>query len=301
MDEMVNQLYKMTVARTADFFTYLASKPRDGWGLELTTVGHQHVAPRSQYPPAGHPKSHAFGWKRGRKLDEYHLIYIPGGAGCFETRREILDVLAGDLVLIDKGDWHRYRPNEKTGWEAYWVGFKGTYFEKHICGDVLKQRKSTLRSLGYRPELIDIFDQLINLSRREAPIFKTVSLGLLCQILRYPTAPSKVKTADQSVADLAVAFIRRNLFSTVDFHELASSLGLSYSRFRFVFKSTTGIAPHQFLLKERIACAKRLLKNPAVEIKTVGYKAGFRSSSYFSRVFRRKTGVTPSAQRAHRN
>jgi AraC-like DNA-binding protein len=301
MDEMVNQLYKMTIVRRADFFAYLTAKPHDEWGVELTTVGHQHVAPHSKYPPAGHPKTHDFDWKDGRELNEYHLVYIPSGAGCFETRRKIVDVVAGDLILIYKGDWHRYRPHDETGWEAYWVGFKGAYFEKYIRGEVFNRRKSTVQSLGYRPELIELFDQLIDLSRREAPLFKTVSLGCLSQILSYATAPNEVNISARNVADAAIAFIRRNLFATVDFHELASSLGISYSRFRSVFKSTTGIAPHQFLLNERIACAKRLLKNPAVEIKAVGYKAGFRSSSYFSKIFRRKTGMTPSAERAKRD
>jgi AraC-like DNA-binding protein len=166
---------------------------------------------------------------------------------------------------------------------------------------VFTRRKSTLQSLGYRPKLAKLFDQLIDLSRRETPLFKTVSLGCLLQILAYATAPNEVTTATRNVVDPAIVFIRRNLFAKVDFHELASSLGISYSRFRSSFKHTTGIAPHQFLLNERIACAKRLLKNPAIEIKTVGYKTGFRSASYFCRIFRRKTGTTPSAERVKRD
>ena len=234
-------------------------------------------------------------------MNEYHLVYVPGGAGRFETRARMVEVAAGDLILVYKGDWHRYRPHDETGWEAYWVGFKGRYIEKYVCRKVFVRRKSTLQSLGHQPELVKLFDQLIDLSRRETPLFKTVSLGCLLQILAYATAPNEVKIPAQIVADPAVAFIRRNLFAKVDFHEFASSLGISYSRFRSLFKSTTGVAPHQFLLNERIACAKRLLKNPAIEIKTVGYKTGFRSASYFCRTFRRKTGITPSAERAKRD
>jgi AraC-like DNA-binding protein len=287
--------------RKADLFAYLTAKPHDDWGVELTTVGHQHAAPRSTYPPPGHPRTHAFEWKDGRELNEYHLVYVTSGAGRFETRRKLVEVTAGDLILIYKGDWHRYRPHEETGWEAYWVGFKGRYIEKYVSGKVFTRRKSTLQSLGYRPELVKLFDQLIDLSRRETPLFKNVSLGCLLQILAYAAAPDKVKIPAAIVADPAIVFIRRNLFADVDFHELASSLGISYSRFRSLFKNRTGFAPHQYLLNERIACAKRLLKNPAIEIKTVGYKTGFRSSSYFCRIFRRKTGITPSAERAKRD
>ena len=301
MDEMINQLYKMTMLKRADFFAYLTAKPHDDWGVELTTVGHQQAAPRSKYPPPGHPRTHAFEWKDGRQLNEYHLVYVAGGAGSFETRGRIVEVAAGDMILVYTGEWHRYRPHDDTGWEAYWVGFKGRYIEKYVSGKVFTRRKSTVQSLGYQPELVKLFDQLIDLSRRETPLFKAVSLGCLLQILAYATASNEVKPPAQIATDPAVAFIRRNLFTKVDFHELASSLGISYSRFRSVFKNTTGIPPHQFLLNERIACAKRLLKNPAIEIKTVGYKTGFRSSAYFCRIFRRKTGITPAAERAKRD
>jgi AraC-like DNA-binding protein len=299
---MINQLYKMTMPRKADLFAYLTGKSAEHWGVELTTVGHQHAAPRTQYPPPGHPRTHAFAWKDGRELNEYHLVYVLSGAGCFETRRQTLEVAAGDLILIYKSDWHRYRPREETGWEAYWVGFKGRYIEKTICGKVFTRRRSTVQSLGYRLELVKLFDQLIDLSRRETPLFKAVSLGCLLQILAHATtAPNEARAPARHVADSAITLIRRNLFAKVDFHELASSLGISYSRFRSSFKNATGTAPHQFLLNERIACAQRLLRNPGIEIKTVGYKTGFRSAAYFCRIFRRKTGITPSAERAKRD
>jgi AraC-like DNA-binding protein/mannose-6-phosphate isomerase-like protein (cupin superfamily) len=289
--------------RKADFFAYLTAKPHEDWGIELTTVGHQHVAPRSKYPPSGHPITHAFEWKHGRELNEHHLVYVPSGAGYFETRRKAVEVAAGDLLLIHKSDWHRYRPHDETGWEAYWMGFKGRDIEKYVGGKVFALRKSTLQTLGYRPGLMQLFDQLIDLSRRDTPLFKTVSLGCVLQILAYAAVPTEATVPARkkvAVVDTAIVFIRRNLFAKVDFHELAGSLGISYSRFRSLFKNATGIAPHQFLLNERIACAKRLLKNPVIEIKTVGYKAGFRSASYFCKIFRRKTGITPSAERSRR-
>jgi len=287
--------------RKADFFAYLTARPDDDWGIDLTVVGHQQVAPHAKYPPPGHPRAYDFKWKDGRQLDEYHVVYVTCGAGDFETRRNAVKVAAGDLILIYKNDWHRYRPCDETGWEAYWVGLKGSYIEKYICGKVFSHRKSTLQRLGYQPELIKLFDQLIELSRRDAPLFKIASLGCLLQIIAYATAPNEERKLHGSIADPAIDLIRRNLFAKVDFHELASTLGISYSRFRSIFKEATGLAPHQFLLNERIACAKRLLKDPTIEIKTVGYKTGFPSSSYFCRIFRRKTGMTPSAERAKRD
>jgi AraC-like DNA-binding protein len=306
---LIIRWYKMPMRNTADFFTYLISNPADDWGVELTTVGYYHAAPRTRYPPPGHPKTHAFEWRNGRQLDEYQIIYVPAGTGCLETRHQTSDVRAGDLILLYTGDWHRYRPNINKGWETYWVGFKGPYIEKYVRDRLFTGPTSITRSIGHHhKELISVFDQLIDLSRKDEALFKRMALGALLQIVAHASIPpSTENTAENaarppsSISEKAEAFMRQNLFTDIDFHRLASSFGLSYSRFRSLFKDQTGIAPHQFLLGERIACAKRLLKDPAVEIKTIGYKVGFGSPSYFSRFFRRKTGITPSAARAARN
>lgn len=290
--------------KSADFFTYLINNPADDWGLEITTVGYHHAAPHTRYPPPGHPKTHNFEWRTGRRLDEYQIIYVPAGTGTLETRYQKSDVRAGDLILLHKSDWHRYRPDPRKGWETYWVGFKGPYIEKYVRDRLFTDSTSITRSIGHHEELISLFDQLIYLSKQDGALFKRVSLGALLQIAAHASIPPATESATRSpatISEKAVAFMRQNLFTDVDFRRLASSFGLSYSRFRSVFKDDTGLAPHQFLLNERVACAKRLLKDPSVEIKTIGYKVGFNSPSYFSRLFRRKTGATPSAARVARD
>lgn len=293
----------MTMRKAADFFTYPIRNPADDWGFELTTVGYYHAAPRSQYPPPGHPKTHTFEWRTGRQLAEYQIIYIPAGSGSLETRTQRSEVRAGDLILLHEGDWHRYRPDSKTGWETYWVGFKGPYIESYVRERLFTGKSSVSRTIGHREELISVFEQLIRLSKRDGALFERVSLGALLQVIAHASIVPATDTTARSPAtpsEKAVAFMRENLFTDIDFQRLASSFGLSYSRFRSVFKDDTGVAPHQFLLNERLACARRLLEDPSVEIKTIGYKVGFHSPSYFSRLFRRKTGLTPSAARAAR-
>src|ERR1700722_3160913 len=84
IDKLTAHLYKVTMVNKPDLFRYL-TKQNDDWGVNLTTIGYHHAAPGSAYPPAGHPETHAFDWKSGRKLNEYHMVYVPTGAGLFET------------------------------------------------------------------------------------------------------------------------------------------------------------------------------------------------------------------------
>lgn len=291
----------MIMINRPDLFKYLTGTGNDDWGIDLTTVGYYHAAPYTRYPPPGHPKTHAFDWRNGRRLNEYHLVYVPTGAGQFETRHVSTKISAGDLILIYKNEWHRYKPQKNTGWETYWIGFSGAYIEKNVCGQLFTSGESFLKSIGYRPDVIALFDELIELSTRESPLFKTVSLAFLLQLVAC--AADRVEAAapvgrNSILAENTINYMRQHLFTDIDFHEFAASFNLSYSRFRAIFKNMTGIAPHQFLINERIACAKRLLRIPGTNLKTVGYKAGFHSPSYFSKAYRRKTGNSPSFERS---
>jgi len=66
---------------------YLLSNDQDiHWGLTVSTVGYQHIAPGEAYPPKGHPQAYSFQAGRGRVLDEYQFVYISRGRGVFESK-----------------------------------------------------------------------------------------------------------------------------------------------------------------------------------------------------------------------
>jgi len=64
------------------------------------------------------------------------------------------------------------------------------------------------------------------------------------------------------------------------------------------FQRSTGLPPHRFVVRERIDRAVMLLAAPALSIARISQVVGFCTPSHFSTVFRRITGVTPSAYRA---
>ncbi|MCT4643670.1 MAG: helix-turn-helix transcriptional regulator, partial [Carboxylicivirga sp.] len=74
----------------------------------------------------------------------------------------------------------------------------------------------------------------------------------------------------------------------------ANKLNISYSLFRTEFKKYTGVSPGQYLLQLKIQMAKNLLSNSQLSVKEVSFKSGFESPYYFSRVFKKHTGHTPT-------
>ena len=75
--------------------------------------------------------------------------------------------------------------------------------------------------------------------------------------------------------------------------DVSKEVGMSYSRFRVLFRNCTGFAPAQFFQAIRIMKCKELLTNTNLTCEEITYLAGFEYPSYFNTMFRKNTGITP--------
>jgi len=80
--------------------------------------------------------------------------------------------------------------------------------------------------------------------------------------------------------------------------ELSALAHMSAFHFARLFKQSTGLPPHRFVVGRRIGHAKELLVTDGASIAAIARIVGFRTPSHFTTVFRRSTGVTPSAYRS---
>jgi len=80
--------------------------------------------------------------------------------------------------------------------------------------------------------------------------------------------------------------------------DLSTVVHMSPYHFARLFKQSTGVPPHRFVLEQRIAQASVLLRDAQLSIGEVGRLVGFRTPSHFTMAFRRMTGITPSAYRS---
>jgi AraC family transcriptional regulator len=93
-------------------------------------------------------------------------------------------------------------------------------------------------------------------------------------------------------------YITTNLDQDLTLARLGAVVCMSPFRFARLFRHSTGLPPHRFILRARIDHAATLLETPALPIALISRVVGFRSPSHFSTVFRRLMGVTPRAYRA---
>ncbi len=90
-----------------------------------------------------------------------------------------------------------------------------------------------------------------------------------------------------------VDYINDQLPHALTLRDLAATVNLSPSHFTRVFKHSLGLAPHQYLIQQRIERAKTLLLAGNTTIATVAHRVGFADHSHLNRHFKRAFGVAP--------
>ncbi|MBP1993668.1 response regulator [Paenibacillus eucommiae] len=75
--------------------------------------------------------------------------------------------------------------------------------------------------------------------------------------------------------------------------QIVASLYISASHANFIFKQQTGQTIFDYLMMKRMEAAKRLLMDPYMKIYEIAEKTGYKTTSYFTSVFKEYTGVTP--------
>lgn len=271
------------------------------WNFYVNTVGYCKTKKNIHYPDAKeHPVDHGFSWQKGRVLDGFYIVFITSGKGVFESDSiGQCDIDAGTCFILFPGVWHRYKPDPNVGWEEYWIGFKGVYPD-HLMMSFF-DAKAPLIKTGINKQLLDTFTELLGTVHQAEIGYPQLITGFALQLialLNRVKSAKKIKDNPESIWVSKVIFmLQHQLEEKVNIEELAADFPISYSKFRKVFKDLTGKAPNQYHLDLRLQKAKELLEEGNMSAKEIGYRTGFNSPHYFSRLYKKKFGFPPKTSK----
>lgn len=279
---------------------YLLATERDAeWGLTISTVGREEIAPGEAYPTKGHADGYYFDLQKGRILDEYQLLYQPEGEGVFSSAHlPETKIKAGDIFLLFPGEWHSYHPSGTKGWKSYWIGFKGKNIDDRVKAGFLSPEKP-IYHVGYSNEIIALYEEAYKTAQEEAAFAQQTMAGIVNHLIgkMYSLERNIVLSKDAKHVDMinkARLRISETLEDTLTIQEIAQELGISYSSFRQLFKEHTGFAPALYQQNLKLQRAKELLSTTDESIKEIAYRLNFESPDYFSAKFKNQTGMKPS-------
>ncbi|OOQ58781.1 AraC family transcriptional regulator [Mucilaginibacter pedocola] len=270
------------------------------WGLSVLNAGYARIRAAEEYPVKNHPSHHYFKWDDWRTLQEYQVVYILNGQGLFESASvPLTEVKAGTAIVLFPGERHRYKPDSATGWDEYWVGFRGTMIDNLLQGGFLS-RETPCFSVGFKPEILDLFNTIIDNIRHERAGYQPLVSGAVMHLIGQCHSAVKQEPAPRRASEIvqrARFIFRANIDKPYTPEQVAQDLNLSYSSFRKMFKSQTGLSPGQYFLQLKINRASKLLNDGTLLVKEISASLNFESAYYFSRVFKEKTGMTPTEYR----
>ena len=284
--------------RLSDQLRYLTISAIDEeWGIVVTTVGYQFIPPKGNYPLSKHPDNYNFKPQTGRILNEYQLVYITKGSGYFSSQScKMQKINAGTMILLFPGEWHSYYPDSETGWDEYWVGFKGSYIDDRVANRFLV-REQPLHNIGISSGIVSLYEEILQLASAE----KAGCQQMMSSIVLHILGSIYYKERNNSYANTfilekvnAARELMKDVDNPRDVEAIARELGVSYSWFRKTFKEYTGISPAQYQLQQRLLKAKEMLTGTDINISDIAYALKFVNTGQFSTFFKHKEGVTPS-------
>lgn len=272
------------------------------WGFEIHYCGYAFVEPFEQYPSRVHFKKSIHLWETGRVLDTYCILYIREGEGFFQTKGSPISLIkAGTLVFLYPGEWHRYKPNEKTGWKEYWIAFDG-FYPRHLMQKSFFPQREPFAHVGKTDAIIKDFNFIMSTTKVESFGMRQIIAGVVLQLLGkvYVVSNQKIEGTKitEDIIKRAILIMEENLEKSFNPFALVNDESISYTWFRSMFKQYTGFSPNQYHIQLRLQKAKDLLSLTHMSVKEVALDTGFKSSYYFTRLFKQKTGLTPSQYRA---
>lgn len=197
--------------------------------------------------------------------------------------------------------WHspehtyQYGAVDDGGWYHYWVQFKGSRGRRLVEQGLDNISDSGMVYIKQHQVFADMFRLVVSLVQEGVPRNQAKAVLLLERI--YSLLLDEQYQAPEQIHGHRINGVARCMETApmleYDFRQEAKKIGLSYSRFRTLFRKHLGFAPHDYLLLCRMRYAARLLERIGSQVKEVAYECGFADPAQFSRLFKKKIGMAP--------
>jgi AraC family transcriptional regulator, arabinose operon regulatory protein len=244
-----------------------------------------------------HAGLHAISRPRG--AHESIVLICVGGSGWVEVDGVRHGVGASTVALIPEHRPHGYGSSATNPWTIWWCHLRGTDVPELISATGATPEKPVL-SLWNPERCVSLIDEILTgMNRDQSPIRLTAAAGAAWKLLTQ-IASDRLAAERDAPLQRAMDYLADRLDSPIRVADLAQLVGISESHLTALFRRTTGggVTAHHTAL--RMARARHLLDGSPYPIADVARAVGYTDALYFSRVFRRVHGMSPTEYRAQR-
>lgn len=249
----------------------------------------------------------------GESHDFWEMVYVDKGKVEIKRDEECIILKQGEIVFHKPNEFHAIKAIDSSP-NFFVVSFvcdspSMVYLEKYhttldktlkgFISSVIKESEETYIIPKNDTELKKL-DKKENALIGGEQLIKTYIEQLLIFLIRNITGkgsvnifPTKESMESHIVVDIK-KYITSNLEESVSVCDICREFGYSKSYISKIFREQTGETLSSYGIRKRIECARMLIREGNLNFAQISSKLNFDNPQYFSRVFKRVTGMTPS-------
>ena len=239
-------------------------------------------------------KSPVIATERPNGRGDFQLLYISSGRAHFFFGEEERVISHGNIVLFRPGEKQMYYFYLEDSTETFWVHFTGYEAAKLLDNSGLDQN---VFFIGDSPDFPTRCNRIVREIQAQRINYQEISSLLFRELVliigRYLKEEGSVNSDTLNEVERAISYFNENYTEEINIKEYATARHMSASWFIRNFKTITKLSPLQYIINLRITNAKALLINTDHPISKIASVVGFENALYFSRIFRKHTGMSP--------
>jgi AraC-type DNA-binding domain-containing proteins len=272
---------------TTSYFTILMNNLEH---MQVETVAAADSGKEQAVPSVG-------SWKA---MDCNRFLLVTEGRGKLLTDQHEEELAPGTLGLVLTGTPHTIEAEEGEVLKLKWVHYKSSFGERDwynslglpiVIHSVHDEGASLMDKIIHNMTR----DGLTSRLRSKAAILDLISLYLEC-IPPIQTIAEGIPSQDMEKINVVIKYIDEHIAENITVDELSRLIYLHPNYFIVFFKSMMGCAPIQYVNLRRMEIARSMLLQPDCNVSDVASRIGMKIY-YFSRMFKKHTGMTPSHYR----
>lgn len=237
-----------------------------------------------------------------RTLDHHELILVTGGNGNIIIENKKYPAKEGMVFYICSNTLQSIESDIKN--PLYFLSVHFSYADVLFMDNKWDIRNETLmlplypmQELKDCYQINDIFKKLVDSWNEKLPGYELITKALLQQLIFEIYRNNKKETHNYSVSlkiEKTIKYMHENVNRKLTLTELSDMVQLSPAYLSRAFKENTGYSVISFFNKLKVDTAKELIIDGNKKVKEIAQEVGFSDEFYFSRIFKKIEGVSPS-------
>lgn len=230
----------------------------------------------------------------------YLIHYVLSGKGYYRVNNTMYRLGEGDAFLICPDELIYYEADRKDPWTYTWIGFQGVKIRGYL--DRTSLLMTPVFHYGHDDRIRLCHEKMFEANQlpgnRDLIMNSILYEYLFLLARKFPREQISPGEKQSLYVEEALRYLESRYGQELSIQSLADELGLDRSHLHRVFKAATGSSPQEYLLDLRIRKASELLEKTDLPVSVIALSVGYEDTLYFSRLFKKKKGVSPTGYRA---